>query len=181
MTTVRIISFPPLVSHECSSLILGTMPSAASLAAREYYAHRQNLFWTFVEELFAIPRSQPYAQRCARLNGAGVAVWDVLKACVRPGSLDSQIDMESIVTNDLPEFFAEYPRITHIYFNGAKAEQIFLRHVASDLKDLVHSPKQVRLPSTSPANASIPRAEKLAAWRTITESVRDGLGARRDS
>ena len=48
------------------------------------------------------------------VQSAGVAIWDVLKACAREGSLDSAIDPASAVPNDVAGFLAEHPRIRRI-------------------------------------------------------------------
>ena len=62
---------------------------------------------------------------CCR-ESVGVALWDSLQACIRPGSLDALVKEE--VANDFPALFAKYPNITHGFFNGSKAERSFLRH-----------------------------------------------------
>ena len=61
-----------------------------------------------------------------------------------------------------------HPRIGVIFFNGAKAESVWRRHVGPTLPaDLAAIPTS-RLPSTSPANASIPYPVKLRQWRAVT-------------
>ena len=66
-------------------------------------------------ELFGAGPSLPYRERVALLQSVGVALWDSLQACTRPGSLDASITEE--VANDFPALFAEYPNITHVFFN----------------------------------------------------------------
>lgn len=163
----RIESFPPIVTEQSKVLILGSMPGEASLRAGQYYAHPRNAFWRIMGELFGAGPSLPYWERVARLNAVGIAVWDSLHACIRLGSLDSSISAE--VANDFPAFFAKYPRITHIYFNGSKAETVFHRRVLPALPNMPQA--FTRLPSTSPAHAAVPFDEKLQAWSV----VRNGL------
>jgi len=167
MTCVH--SFPPLADARAERLILGSMPGKASLMANQYYAHPRNAFWPIIEQLFGISRTLPYAQRCRELLRQRVAVWDVLKTCTRTSSLDSDIEATSIVANDFVTFFAEHPGIHAIYFNGAMAEQTFDRHVLPTLPDPAAVIGRVRLPSTSPANASYSFARKLAHWRVLTQ------------
>ena len=156
-------SFPPIVTPDAEVLILGSMPGAASLAAGQYYAHRQNAFWRIVGALYGCPADAPYPQRVRALQAAGIAVWDVLHACERTGSLDARITRASEVPNDLPGFLGAHPSIRRIAFNGGLAEQAFRRHVAPQLGGAC--PELLRLPSTSPAHASLSFDDKLAAWR----------------
>jgi len=43
--TARLRGLPPIIGAAATTLILGSFPSAASLAAQQYYGHRQNQFW----------------------------------------------------------------------------------------------------------------------------------------
>ncbi|HTO56242.1 MAG TPA: DNA-deoxyinosine glycosylase, partial [Pseudomonadales bacterium] len=114
----RVRSFPPIGRTSARTLILGTMPGVASLAAGQYYGHPRNAFWRIVGELFGFDPAASYATRVRRLADSGVAVWDVLASCERAGSLDSRIDPESVVPNDFADFFAAHRRIERICFNG---------------------------------------------------------------
>ena len=161
-------SFPPVSGPAADRLILGSMPGKASLAANQYYAHPRNLFWPIVETLFDIRADLPYAERCRQLAEQGVALWDVLKTCTRSSRLDSDILEASIVPQGFEGFLRAHPRIGVIFFNGAKAESVWRRHVGPTLPaDLAAIPTS-RLPSTSPANASIPYPVKLRQWRAVT-------------
>jgi TDG/mug DNA glycosylase family protein len=163
----RVRSFAPIATRNAKVLILGSMPGRASLAAGQYYAHRQNAFWRIVCGLLEADPASPYRARVRTLRAARIALWDVLHSCVRPGSLDSSIEAET--ANDFKAFFRRHPGITHVFFNGAKAEASYRRHVLPaierPLRDRVIS--YFRLPSTSPAHAALPLARKRAAWRAI--------------
>lgn len=161
-------SFAPLARPDARVLILGSMPGAESLRRRQYYAHPHNRFWPIMGALFDAGPELPYAERVARLLSRGVAVWDVLKRCERAGSLDGSIVPASEVPNDFARFLRAHPRIRAIFFNGAKAEQVFQRRVAPSLPAL---PPRSRLPSTSPAHAGLPAAAKLAAWRQVEAAL----------
>jgi hypoxanthine-DNA glycosylase len=144
-------------------LILGSMPGVASLKAQQYYAHPQNLFWKFLGNVFGFDPAISYEDRAARLALEGVAVWDVLASCVREGSLDADIDHASAVPNDFAQFFAQHPLIERVCFNGGTAAKIFRQRVAPGLP--AGLPLQyIPLPSTSPANASIPLTDKARQW-----------------
>jgi hypoxanthine-DNA glycosylase len=143
------------------------MPSPASLAAGQFYGHRQNAFWRIMGELFDAGLDRPYAQRTRRLKAHRVAVWDVLHQCERAGSLDSSIVVASEVPNDFKSFFARHRAIQAVFFNGTKAEASFTRHVLPSLKERLAAMHMERLPSTSPANATFSFDAKLAHWRRI--------------
>jgi TDG/mug DNA glycosylase family protein len=168
MTLVH--SFAPIADSRATRLILGSMPGKASLTAGQYYAHPQNRFWPMMEAVLGVSASLSYEERCLALRSRDVAVWDVLKMCTRTSSLDSDIVESSTVANDFAEFFLAHPRIEQIYFNGAKAQAVFQRHVVPTLTTFWAETPQVRLPSTSPANASIPLQTKLAQWQQLNGS-----------
>ncbi len=162
-------SFAPVADAAARVLVLGSMPGAESLRAGQYYAHPRNAFWRIMGDLVGAAPELGYATRKRRLQAAGIALWDVLAACTREGSLDADIDPDSIITNDLPAFFARHPRITHVFFNGAAAERCFRIHVQPALETGVLHLQ--RLPSTSPAHAALDYHGKLAAWRSVLHAL----------
>jgi TDG/mug DNA glycosylase family protein len=162
----HIQGFPPICRSDAHTLILGSMPSRESLARQKYYAHPRNSFWPIVTTLLGI-RSLDYAKRALQVTEGGIAVWDVLQACTRHSSLDSDIDDRSIVTNDFRTFFEQHPGITRVFFNGAKAESVYIKHVLPGLADRQAEIGLQRLPSTSPANAGMTVEAKLEKWRVI--------------
>lgn len=162
-----IFSFPPVAEPTATALILGSMPGNASLNANEYYAHPRNLFWRILGELIGAGPDLPYPARLQKLTDAGIALWDVLQSCEREGSLDGDIAPTSITPNDFATFFAGHPRIDRVFFNGAMAEKSFRRHVQRQLPPGTYPLRLIRLPSTSPANASFSYARRLADWRQI--------------
>lgn len=148
-------------------LVLGSIPGVASLSAGQYYAHPQNRFWPIIGRMLGFdPANTPYAERAAQLLAAGIALWDVLQSCERSGSLDSAIRRETQRVNDFAVFFAAHPKIRAVYFNGAHAAQVFARFVQPNLPEALDL-QFVRLPSTSPAYASLSFEDKLAAWQQI--------------
>jgi TDG/mug DNA glycosylase family protein len=173
----RVHSFPPLSNERAVCLILGSMPGRASLQAGQYYAHPRNAFWPIIEQVFGIPGDLPYAQRCTQLLRRRVAVWDVLKTCTRTSSLDSDIVESTIVTNDFRTFFAKHPAIRYVYFNGAMAERTFARYVLPGLPGEFEALPRLRLPSTSPANASYSFGQKLVHWRAVAQEASDASTA----
>jgi hypoxanthine-DNA glycosylase len=161
----RIRSFAPIAGRNARVLILGSMPGRASLEAGRYYAHPRNAFWRIVAVLLCIEPDATYRRKVQTLKSARIAVWDVLHSCVRQGSLDTMIEAE--LANDFDAFFRRHKGITHVFFNGAKAEASYRRHVLGAMTAPLH---YARLPSTSPAHASLPFARKLGAWRAILDA-----------
>ncbi|MFA5913004.1 MAG: DNA-deoxyinosine glycosylase [Burkholderiales bacterium] len=161
----RVQSFPPIADAKARILILGSMPGNASLAAGQYYAHAQNLFWHILGEVTGMAASAPYAARALALRSHGIALWDVLASCTREGSLDSAIDEASIDANDFASFYRLHPGIVQVFFNGAKAEASYRKYVLPGLADGLGPQHFRRLPSTSPANASMSRAYKHRVWK----------------
>jgi TDG/mug DNA glycosylase family protein len=166
----RIEGFPPLARPDARLLVLGSMPSRESLARAQYYAHPRNAFWPIMTRLFDLHATR-YAARAAELTAHGVAVWDVLKACTRDGSLDSAIDDASIETNDFDAFYRAHPNIRHVFFNGAKAESVYRRRVLPRLDPAAAALPCRRLPSTSPAHASLDLQQKTAAWGALLRAA----------
>jgi hypoxanthine-DNA glycosylase len=145
------------------------MPGNKSLEAHEYYAHRQNAFWRIVDELLGVDRLAPYRKRMQALKEARIAVWDVLRSCTRTGSMDSAIDKDSEIANDFVAFFRSHREITHVFFNGSKAAASFKRHVLPGLGTRL---RYIRLPSTSPAHASVAYERKREAWQRILKPAK---------
>lgn len=162
------LSFNPVERADARVLILGTLPSVKSLAAGEYYAHPRNSFWWIMGKLVDAAPDLAYAERLEMLRQSGIALWDVCKAAERAGSSDAKIAMDSVEPNDLRGFLESHPRIERICFNGQPAERLFRRKAWPLLAGLPLIP-QVVLDSTSPANARIPREEKLTGWRKCIE------------
>lgn len=155
------ISFPPVINENTVQLIIGTMPGEASLAAQQYYAHKQNKFWQIVHELFdaAFP-PESYESKLDLLLKNRTGLWDALEHCEREGSLDSKIKHGK--PNDFPSLFKTYPNVRRLFFNGKKAYELFTKHF-----DEIQGMEYVILPSTSPANATKKYPEKLAEWAVI--------------
>lgn len=157
-------TFGAVARPDARILILGSMPGVASLRAGEYYAHPQNQFWSIMGAVFGAGRQVPYRRRLRLLEAHGVALWDVVSECVRPGSMDGDIVAASVRPNDFSALFRTCPQIRAILFNGQAAARLFRRYVAvpADFR-------LVTLPSTSPAFAAMPLARKVAVWRAACE------------
>jgi len=155
----RLLGLAPVVDERTRVLVLGSFPSAASLAAGQYYAHPRNQFWTILSMLWELDlRALPYAQRLDEVRRRGLGIWDVYASCRREGSLDTAI--EAAQPNDLPGLLQRLPELRAIAHNGGESARTMAitRTMA---------PEVVRLPSTSPANASWSLPRKVDAWRAL--------------
>jgi hypoxanthine-DNA glycosylase len=156
-------SLPPVVGRAPRVLILGSMPGTESLRRQQYYAHPRNLLWDILGELVGAGRELDYVQRLRALVRARIALWDVAKSCRREASSDATIT--NVEPNDLPALLARHRTIARVCCNGSTAASMFSRLVLPGLGRRADRLDIVALPSTSPANASIPWPRKLAAWR----------------
>jgi hypoxanthine-DNA glycosylase len=169
MSLTECISFEYSAASDSRILILGSMPGKESLKQQEYYVHPQNSFWFIMGKLFNVGRDLPYPERLKKLSDHGVALWDVAGQCIRDGSLDSSIIHDSVVPNDFEKLFKSCPNIKHVFFNGAKSEELYNKRVLKNLPEKFGYLQYQRLPSTSPAHASMTKEEKLGVWRAITK------------
>jgi double-stranded uracil-DNA glycosylase len=166
----RVESFAPIVGKRPLILILGSMPGIASLEAVQYYAHPRNAFWPIMAELFDIDATTDYAQRITQISQKPVVLWDTLKRCYRPGSLDAAIARDSVEANDIPGLLQQHPQIRAVACNGATSADYFRKLVLPELA--AHGAIELlKLPSTSPANAGMSFAQKLAAWRRLLDYI----------
>jgi|SRR5882757_9614970 len=161
--------FPPISSPSARVLVLGSLPGQLSLELSEYYASPQNVFWRIMATRVG-DLAQDYAVRVAALVEHRVAVWDVLAAATRPGSLDASIEKDAVPNNFRP-FFNAHPKIWHIGFNGATAAKLYDRHVMPTLTDAQRAIAKQTLPSTSGVYASMTLAEKVARWSLLWDEV----------
>ncbi|MGH8560152.1 MAG: DNA-deoxyinosine glycosylase [Methylococcales bacterium] len=164
--------FPPVCNADAQVLVLGSMPGRASLQACRYYAHPQNAFWPIIENLFGFHDPLDYAERTRLLMRHRIALWDVLRTCLRNGSLDSSIKASSIVANDFTAFYESVPDIQVVLFNGATAEREYIKRIIPTLSKKYAKLPSYRLPSTSPAMAGMTKEQKIEQWRLIKEFLK---------
>lgn len=149
-------------------LILGSIPGQVSLKQQQYYAHPRNAFWPIVCDYFELAVEQPYEARLQGVLEKGVALWDVLQQCERPGSLDGSIVNGTQVPNPIDKLLEATPSIKAVLLNGGTAAKHFKRAFPNAAQ------KVCNLPSTSPANAAMPLAEKKRRWHAALDSVFKG-------
>lgn len=167
----HIESFPAVAASDAVVLILGSMPGADSLRQQQYYAHPKNMFWDVMGEMFGAGRDLPYLERLEVLRMNRMVLWDVACRCVRRGSLDANIETDTVAPNDFAALFRDCPHIRHVFFNGQKAADLYRRLVVPVLPEGAQQIEYSTLPSTSPANASIPVDIKRQRWQSVKQAL----------
>lgn len=167
-------SFAPIEPETARVLIVGSMPSQASLTAGAYYAHPRNSFWPIMADLLGFDARANYAQRVAALRAHGIGVWDVLQSCQRASSADADIVTNSVVINDFASWFERQPTTRAVLCNGGTALRGFQSWVKQKLPaDFAKVPVH-GLPSTSPAHAAKGFAEKRDEWALLLSYLEPG-------
>lgn len=159
MESERKHGLPPVARTDSRLLVLGSLPGEASLQAARYYAHPRNQFWRLMEVATGLAlQTLDYDERLGALVERRVAVWDVIHAATRTGSLDAAItDVEA---RDLATFVGGLPDLRAVAFNGGTAARIGRKRLAGSGLALVD------LPSSSPAY-TLPFAEKARQWAAL--------------
>ncbi|MEE3808064.1 MULTISPECIES: DNA-deoxyinosine glycosylase [Lysinibacillus] len=154
----------PVVDSATKVLIVGSMPGKQSLEKQQYYGNPRNHFWPIMSELLETEVPDDYVKRIALLKHNAIGLWDTIETCEREGSLDAAIRNEK--PNDFQTLFEEYPNIQLVLFNGAKAFEVFKKHIGLEL---LEERAYKKMPSTSPIPGKNIKsfAEKLEDWRII--------------
>ncbi len=155
------LGLPPVARSDARLFILGSLPGDASLAARRYYAHPTNQFWSLLgtaigEELQPIS----YEERLERLADRRIGLWDVIASASRRGSLDQAIrDAEH---NQVEHLLQDFPDLEAIAFNGSRAAALGRKLISDPSRGVA----LIDLPSSSAANT---RAfdEKARSWALL--------------
>ena len=117
--------FSPVYTGTSKILILGSMPSPASLSNGFYYMHPLNRFWPLMEKLFDFKFNfknkegqKAIEERKKFLLKYDIALWDVIKSCEIKGASDSSI--KNAVPNDFSEIINN-SEIKKIFCTGSTA------------------------------------------------------------
>ncbi|GAA4026279.1 DNA-deoxyinosine glycosylase [Sphingomonas rosea] len=159
MNGTRKLGLAPVARADARLLLLGSLPGEASLKAERYYAHPQNQFWRLLGEVIGEPLAAlDHDARLETLLDRRIALWDVVHAARREGSLDQR--MAKIEVRDLAGFVAGLPGLRAIGFNGATAAKLGRKKLGATHLALVN------LPSSSPAHTTA-FGDKLSRWRAL--------------
>lgn len=151
----------PLYNCHSRVLILGTFPSPKSREGKFFYHHPQNRFWKVMAYLTGTPVPTSIEEKKSIILDNGFALWDVIKSCSVTGAGDSTI--KNVVPADLSVIFNGAP-IEKVFANGEKAYSLYMKHSFPITRHPI-----VKLPSTSPANASWNLERLIEAWKVIKD------------
>lgn len=151
----------PVYNSESKILILGTFPSVKSREGEFFYHHPQNCFWKVISAIYNEDVPKTIDEKKKLLLRNHIALWDVIHSCEIEGSADSTI--RNVIPNDISPILNQAD-IKRIYANGNVAFELYNKYIFSKTGRMI-----IKLPSTSPANASYSLERLIEAWRCIRE------------
>ena len=154
---------PPVYNKNSQILILGSFPSVKSREGRFFYHHKQNRFWKVLSTIVNDVLPETIDEKKDFLLKNHIAVWDVIASCDIEGSSDSSI--KNAVPNDFSDILKAAP-IRKIYTNGGTAYKLYHKYC-----EKVTGIKAMKLPSTSPANASDSLDRLISEWKVIADQI----------
>lgn len=168
---MKVKSFPPVINSHSRIVILGSMPGVASLQAYQYYGNPRNYMWSILYALFDEGREPDsvYENKLLFALSHGIALWDVIAACERKGSLDSNI--KQVIPNDIAGLLRLYPNVETLVCNGTKSFSELNKHFGSAPE--ITQRVVLRMPSTSPIPTKHYRGleDRLKAWQAVKKSI----------
>lgn len=161
MSDTVIHPIQPIYNEDSRILILGTFPSVKSREGQFFYHHPQNRFWRVLAAVCKADIPTSIEEKKQFLLENKIAVWDVIQSCEIVGSSDSSI--RNVVPNDL-SIILDHSKVKRIFANGNKSYELYNRYCLPIVnRDII------KLPSTSPANASFSLERLIEAWKSIVE------------
>ena len=154
---------PPVYNKNSQILILGSFPSVKSREGRFFYHHKQNRFWKVLSTIVNDVLPETIDEKKDFNVKNHIAVWDVIASCDIEGSSDSSI--KNAVPNDFSDILKAAP-IRKIYTNGGTAYKLYHKYC-----EKVTGIKAMKLPSTSPANASYSLDRLISEWKVIADQI----------
>ena len=154
---------PPVYNKNSQILILGSFPSVKSREGRFFYHPKQNRLWKVLSTIVNDVLPETIDEKKDFLLKNHIAVWDVIASCDIEGSSDSSI--KNAVPNDFSDILKAAP-IRKIYTNGGTAYKLYHKYC-----EKVTGIKAMKLPSTSPANASYSLDRLISEWKVIADQI----------
>lgn len=149
--------FAPVYDGLSEILVLGSFPSVRSREDGFYYGHPRNRFWTVVSSVYCEDIPDSIEEKRSLLLRRRIALWDVISSCEIVGSSDSSVRNPKV--NDIRPILSA-ANIRRILCNGSQAYRLYEQY----LRPLTGI-EALRLPSTSPANASWSADRLIEEWK----------------
>ena len=157
-------SFPIFINSNSKILILGSFPSVKSREEEFYYMHKQNRFYKILSNLFNIDfYNVDINKKKELLNKYNIALYDVIESCEIENSNDETI--KEVTPSNIKEYIKN-TNIKHIFINGNKAKELFIKYN----KDLISI--TTFLPSTSARNARYNLEKLISEYKIIKEYLK---------
>lgn len=150
---------PPVYNKESRILILGSFPSVKSREGAFFYHHPQNRFWKVISALCRETLPTTIEEKKWLLLRNKIALWDVIESCEIVGSSDSSI--RNVAPNDI-SIILKTAEIQKIIANGGTAYRLYMKYIYPETNREI-----IKLPSTSPANATFSLERLLEEWSCI--------------
>lgn len=154
-------TFGPVYDNNSRIIILGSFPSVRSREANFYYCHPQNRFWPLLARLLECEMPESIEGKKEVLLKNRIALWDALDSCDIIGSSDSSI--KNAVPVDIMQILNSAD-IRKIFCNGGASHTLFIKYLTP-----LCGITPVKLPSTSPANATWSVDRLYSEWAQIKE------------
>lgn len=158
----------PVYDRNSKILILGSFPSVKSREGGFFYHHPQNRFWKVLSALANDTLPTTIEEKKKFLLSHGIAVYDVIASCDIVGSSDSSI--ANVVPSDIKTII-EKTGISKIYLNGNKAFELYEKYQKKELEAEGIQVEAIKLPSTSPANASNSLEKLIEQWSVMKKEI----------
>ena len=152
-------NIPPVFNKNSRILILGSFPSVKSREVQFFYGHPQNRFWKVISAVFNCDCPQTTDEKKKFLLDNNIALWDVIHSCEITGSSDSSV--KNAVPNNLSQII-EHSKVTKVFTNGNLSYSLYNK-LCYEKTGIT----AVKLPSTSPANASWSLERLIAEWERL--------------
>ena len=157
-------SFPIFIDSNSKILILGSFPSVKSRELDFYYMHKQNRFYKILSNLFNEDfYNVDINTKKELLSKYHIALYDVIESCEIENSNDETI--KNVEPSNIKEYIKN-TTITHIFINGNKAKELFIKY-NNDLINMT-----TFLPSTSARNARFNLEKLTNEYKVIKEYLK---------
>ena len=148
--------FPPVIDENCTTLILGSVPSVKSVEYDFYYMHPQNRFWRVLSLIYGVDLyGASVEERKKFLLAHHIAMYDSVEECDINASKDT--DIKNVVPADISALM-QISKINRILCNGKASYNYFVKY------NPALAPIATSLPSTSPANAQFSLERLVKEW-----------------